>query len=285
MPSVRVDYSGLLDCYCKGRCDFSGRGFQSTLNDYINSELARIFRDHPMFQGTTCPLSEEIAEELRTTVRNWFATDVENGYGGSLLPVTLIEQRLHERYTGSPPDSIFPGPAKIGVLGIGAFATADCMPIKCKGKSLCLGTDKIGHFFQQGYMGYELSKAGFDDWVRAFFQMTEGLPVTPTPNKQILIDGKYMHFHEWFAGMRFYFMGFGESALSSYFRRWGGKIAGLTQTSTADVEANLAGQRFYEKLPELCCCIKWRASGNVGPLPPDKPCFDICEYATPGWEE
>jgi hypothetical protein len=33
------------------------------------------------------------------------------------------------------------------------------MLIVCDGKRYCIGSDKIGHFFQQGHMGYEIDIA------------------------------------------------------------------------------------------------------------------------------
>ncbi|MBL8820661.1 MAG: RHS repeat-associated core domain-containing protein, partial [Planctomyces sp.] len=280
-PAQRIDHSGLLDCYCKGTCDFSGAGIQKNLNELINAELVRLVRGR--FPDLQCPMGAAVADELRASVRNWFGSDVNDGYADP-LPVTWIEQKLHMLFSGDSPDSVFPGKMLVGAFGIG-LNSADCMPIKCNGSEFCLGTDKIGHFFQQGYMGFELGRAGFDDWVLAFFQMTEGLAVCPTPNGQKLIDGKYMHFSEWFNRTKFYFMGEGDVALQSYFRRWGGKLGGRTQSSTADVMANLAGKDFYDRLPDLCCCLKWYANNNTGPLPETQPCFDICGYVNALWEE
>jgi len=272
--SIRIDPSGLLDCFCRGRCDFGRSGVQDRLNQFITSELSRAFGE---LTGGTCPLSEPAAEEFRKSVRNWFGSD-----DGDDIPTTWIEMRLQEVLAGMT----IPGlPYVISSFPPIVIPTADCMPLKCHGRSLCIGIDKIGHFFQQGYMGYELAKAGLSDWITAFFQMTEGLPVSPTPNDQHLIDGRYVHFHEWFNSMRFYFMGFGDQFLSNYFRKWGGRLGGLTQSSSADVAANLAGKEFYDNLPNLCCCLSWYAAGNQGPLSSVTPCFDICDYLTPGWEE
>src|SRR5207244_1761662 len=67
---------------------------------------------------------------------------------------------------------------------------AACIKISCGGQDYCIGTDKIGHFFQQGHMLYELKQAiakskpgwGQDDInriVEAWSASTEGFLLHP----------------------------------------------------------------------------------------------------------
>jgi len=289
-PLDRIDPSGLLDCYCNGLCEFprSGIGFESTVNQIVNHELSLIMQRIFAVRSPElckCPLpddpddSNSPAHQFRLAIRTLLGSDVPNPYARTdifALPVTRIEQRLHKFTT--TPGQIVPGPKK-SYAGF-QYDTADCMSITCGGKRRCIGSDKIGHFFQQGYMGYELGREGLGDWALGFFQLTEDLPISPTPGKQLKVDGSYMHFHEWKNFSRFRFFGFGNRRIRSWRGEWG-----PVQKSGADVAANMAGMRFYWNAPNLCECALWLAKGEAGPPPPDIKCFDICDYIDDSWVE
>ena len=156
--------------------------------------------------------------------------------------------------------------------------TATCIRIECNGKVYTIGTDKIGHFFQQGHMLYEISVAplgptGLEGpaYAKGFAQYTEGLPISPAvPGCQ-----------EWLNHGSFAFFGLFDNEaikLSSLRERWGGRVVPRAvpqpwraQRSEADVAANLSGMRFWSDLMRG----KFTQSGG----------FDICDYINRAWVE
>jgi hypothetical protein len=209
-------------------------------------------------------LSPQQELDLAREIRDILGSNAEHSYASNFLfelPATIIEQWLHD---GGAPYGIVPGPDHLGVT------TADCMPITCGGKKLCLGTDKIGHFFQQGYMGHELVEAGLGGFVQSFFEWTEGLSIS-NKNDTTLI---------WLKNGEFNFYGFDENRIGRYQGMWG-----PAQHSKADVQANLGGMEFYSQMQEFCGCIMTHISGEHLPDLDKTKCFNICDYITGAWEE
>ena len=273
-PVLRIDRSGLVDCYCKGQCTFKkgAAGGQHLVNKMVLNAMINAYRRLGIL---CCPLSPQQETDLAKEIRDSLGSDSPNSYADHWLfdvPVITIEQRLHDQGESY---GIVRGPIK-QYLG-SDYITADCMPITCGGKNLCIGTDKIGHFFQQGYMGYELTQSRWvDAEIRAFFEWTEGLPLSTdgTPGGDEI--------RKWLENGGFPFYRFDEQSLSEYEGKWG-----QIQRSHADVEANLAGTRFYSSnVGKFCKCIMSFARGErPNPDNPADNCFDICDYITPSWEE
>ena len=258
-PVLRIDPSGLLDCYCSNwHCDRSGNGpsFNDYLNNVINDNLERALLMTIGKASCPCEYSANWIEDFRHKVRDLLAKDIGSGYGTPPSVITSVEGQLHEfeDYVSS----IWAGPRK-------PYKTADCMRISCGGKTRCIGTDKIGHFFQQGMMGWELLDAGYSvEFVRTFFEFTEGLS-----------DINYVG--------DFSFYGFDDYTKFQQFKgKWG-----PLQHSKADIAANLAGTKFYENLPSMCKCLYDRMSDVVVGATDVrmKGCFDICDYVDDFWEE
>ena len=57
----------------------------------------------------------------------------------------------------------------------GLQSLADCFLLECKGHRYCIGSDKLGHFFQQGYMAYEIQVQFGESYAWMFLLWTEGL--------------------------------------------------------------------------------------------------------------
>ena len=165
------------------------------------------------------------------------------------------------------------------------FPTADCMRIECSLGTYCIGSDKIGHFFQQGYMYWEIAKhfgaSSGRDYAISFGWWTEGLPLAPaTP-----------YITTWLETRSFPFRHFSEHRLSKYEQKWGGWVAiGVkAQRSWPDTHANVAGMEFYENsnmyglLKSLEYLHRYRyATAYPGPV---QHSFDICNYISASWIE
>ena len=132
--------------------------------------------------------------------------------------------------------------------------TAPCMKL-C---GFCVGTDKIGHMFQQGRLLYAIKRQMKDEWyAHAFSRWTEGLPLEH-------FDQKYK---DWLKEetFNFYFDGWSPTRLfgdveretrygyvvklSLLREKWGKRW--YLEASRADHQANLAGMRLWEVLNEL----------------------------------
>jgi hypothetical protein len=153
--------------------------------------------------------------------------------------------------------------ANEGASIAGVAATADCILIKCGPTATCIGSDKIGHFFQQGFMLQELRSALGERFALAVNLSTEGLfdwqrqfpDLDPASRNELLSFLVYG---------RFDFYGFGTMKIWALNRKFGGFLG--APSSSADARANLAGMGFW---------------GNVSPATR----FDICDFNVPFWEE
>jgi len=159
---------------------------------------------------------------------------------------------------------------------------APCIKVMCSGRSHCVGTDKIGHFFQQGHMIYQISSTMGNLRAIAFSKWSEGLMtdddlenLLPAEDREWLTETGSVDFTAWPY----------ESKIPAFKEKWGGiPIAGIdfAERSTADHAANLAGSSFWSKY------YKGNYHPPGGPFPfhggkGNK--FDICDFVAKEWED
>jgi hypothetical protein len=158
---------------------------------------------------------------------------------------------------------------------------ADCIWVKCKHGTYCIGTDKIGHFFEVGGLLAEIAAAKNRAYAEAFGRWTEGL-YTP-PDKYS--PAEEWEIYNWLQKESFLFLygHRGRIKLKAYERKWGGFEIGVSfgpyrfallggLPSPADQAANIAGMRFWDRF--------FLALVNEESFS-----FDICDYVTRDWVE
>jgi hypothetical protein len=158
---------------------------------------------------------------------------------------------------------------------------ADCILIKCGLANYCVGSDKFGHFFQQGHMLYEIKRfqtiralfnskdpAKYGEMAaRAFSEWTEGFGAKGNPPL-----AQRRLFEAWLESGEFEFYGFEmRRRLKEYHRIWGGRFP--LAVSFGDLRANLMGMRFYDWL----MATKDPKSFAMK--------FDICHYIRKQWTD
>ncbi len=254
------DALGFRDCYCKNKC---GNLVSSTnlINDYINNiiELARraaVARGRLDVQKWRLTLWERFAKDVPNTgrapmsgIENWVHGWLDLGEFGANR---VVQGQL--KYQSSTLNVQF----------------ADCVKIECSHGVYCLGTDKLGHFFQQGHMLYEVAVRKGRKWAEYFGEWTEGLFTRTDPDPAEAEER--VTAHQWLqkGQMNPPFHGHASSHLFDYFEKWGGslgKVAPFAQRSRPDLQANLGGMKFFL---------------NFGPRMAK---FDICNYVDADWEE
>jgi len=232
--------------------------YNNALNAHINGEIVKAIAAATT-AGTVNPTT------LGQSVRDALGSDDPN----VTLPVTLVENWIHA--------VIGQGMVLEGKATGGLVRTADCFNITCGATSYCIGSDKIGLFFQQGYMLYEIATTqGYGKaYAEAFNKYTEGL--LPRAARRLMTaedDGQAIV--EWLENGSFTFYGFTETSCPAYDNKWGGRVGTivprLAQPSKPDNEANRKGMAFYKKL------VAGRIDGTTAP-------FDICDWVNSKWEE
>jgi len=257
-PTQLFDPMGLREC----RCDCKGlMPINKEVNAIINKRLAGLIA------GTSKkPLDQSIFDA--------FGTDVA---GTGWAPATQIEEMISDLQRSKD------GASKVNEGGSfygTPFQKADCFLIACNGTRICVGTDKLGHFFQQGHMLYEVDRywdeKGWDgrgvssksamEYAYGFSLWIEGLWgagrfLQSRPNKRDSIE-------RWLWYGEFDFYGFEENSLREYKDEWG-NVPGAP-ASMQDHHAQIDGMLFYLNI------MTTKGKGFT---------FDICNYARPNWEE
>jgi RHS repeat-associated protein len=248
-PIQLVDPSGWLEACCEGRCGGLAN-FRPTLNAHINGLI------NAAIAAAATP-----GTNARSVLWGWTALDAavwaDTGYGLA-IPTTAIENWIHTQVGRG---AVKAGLKKqFGPIRGRLTDTADCMNIVCNGRASCVGSDKIGHFFQQGHMGFEIAKKKGGKYATAFFHWTEGI-------YNIIESQAFSDQLRWLQTEKFEFHHFGVVDLETYQEEWGGNVAPGTHVarSQADVWANYHGMKF------------WEAFDN-GVFGPGKKTFDICDY-------
>jgi hypothetical protein len=160
----------------------------------------------------------------------------------------------------------------IGIpVKVPTFPSAACLKLECSHGKYCIGSDKIGHFLELGYMLFQVAMEFYYDrgWERAeaFSRWTEGFAIE---DKEL---------REWLEKKSFDFFGHKERRLRNYRERWGD--LGILQRSAADLAANRQGMRFWFDLRKAL--RNGKIAGNV--RDPGDYWFDICDYVDKQWEE
>ncbi len=249
-PTSLVDPLGLRECYC----DCAGlKPINEKLNGLIRNGLSSVLYTSPR-RGRT----------VHQHVRDHFGGDVPGSGPAPQSWISLFVARWKDE-PGGP--FVNEGPSMKKTLGI--VDTADCILVRCGGEDICIGTDKLDHFFQQGYMLYEITRAKSWEYAVAFAKWTEGLYVPGTDPTGIAIDnwlesGDFIFYGEEFEGM---------TSLAEFEGIWGGFVG--APASAADLAANLMGGAFFRSLG-----VYLEPSLGTPPLFE----FDICNFVTEQWD-
>ena len=240
--TVWLDPTGLLPCTCT--CDPGQAPANNNINNIVNDVLRNV-RGRP--------------------IRNVLVNDLVTG--GPFE--TGIEEDIRSQMNS--------GDAPVKNCGGG---TAPVMVLQCGSDRFCVGTDKIGHFFEEGLAYYDIAVThghgldyaiGWGEWTEGLvpngmdanmweflhnqvgqiaFDMAGG--PTPRPGGSTVFPAG-----DWFGY-------FGDTGL------FGNALDPNGSASPADLAANLSGYYFWERF----------LSSPEG-RPPQ---FDICDFAHPGWD-
>ena len=262
--SNQVDILGLLDCHCSERDGEGLFDLTARLNGYVSRQIAL--------------LTKANKKPSIYAIREIFSRDVIEKYQGraGLSAIDAWIQGLDEQRSSRPRWR-----REKGYRGLGYYWSS-CIKITCKGKTRCVGADKISHFFQQGFMLWELDKKGENpDRAAAFSKWTEGL-----------YDDEKMEFgeeiHAWLYAGNYLFYNMspgirpkfgividisGNGGIQSWRNQWGGFVGSVP--SSGDHNSNIYGSSFWRRLDS------WRRNGNPdvhkrGDIDYFK--FDICDY-------
>jgi hypothetical protein len=193
------------------------------------------------------------------------------------LPIPLIEQWIYNLQLRAGRPYVAPTAAPPWT----AWFHAGCVKVRCGGKDYCVGVDKIGHFFQQGYILFRLYHA-----------LSERFPALPPPALTLIVS---VVVNGWTEGFRFgpldtivfpaiqllgpvYFPGYGTIRPSDWYSLWGGfGIPGCpfgfcAAMSVGDLAANFSGFAFWQGLMK-------------DPVAFMRKGFDICNYLPQYWLE
>jgi RHS repeat-associated protein len=285
-PVDSVDPTGLLDCQCRGRCN-SLEPMNEMLNKYINDVL-----DEQAWVGVRAAQElENIIGESKLSTRQIFAEiAMRNVYNHLAAEVSWLS---HPFWSKSAIEAwIYKVPSDYQSNSGKRYKAqpyAQCIGITCSKGTYCIGSDKIGHFFQQGSMLQEIMRAKGKAYAEAFGNWTEGLFAAPDPHSPFFSKedlAKFREIDKWLREEKFTFSrgDWGTIKLSKYRNKWGNfegpntDLGGLhlamfgAVASKADVQSNLEGMRFWQKLEDS---VFWNKTFN----------FDICDYVSAEWEE
>jgi RHS repeat-associated protein len=256
-PVDATDPFGLIECNCPPEQCAGLNPINDLLNDHINSLIKEAFRLGPPVNHILYDLTAVDAPLLER---------LPMGY---ILPVSVVElwiDQLGSDYVAAP---------------VAPFLTrwfhAPCLKVTCEGRNYCIGADKIGHFFQQGHLLYELLQRLMEQNPRLERDML--IPIVEVVNAWTegfsygVGDKRIMDFLKPLRLISFYKMGFIKP--SDWYEKWGGVglpncFLGLCAArSTADLAANMAGLTFWLQV-------------MADPRQFD---FDICRYMNPKWVE
>ena len=248
-PMYFTDPSGLLPCLCK--CDPGQQPANAIVNDAVNQTLAFGVLQHLL--------------DLFTNGTNETVLDIlEEDFIGSGSPLqTGIEQSIIQEATNAGVIK----DCKKGLSSVGVVV------LNCRGKTFCVGTDKFGHFFEEGLAYYEIVQHGLGlEHAIAWGELTEGVLQVDTCNWDILNS-----LHSEIGNIEI-FLAFGgptKKPFKDWFGLfgdkhplWGTPIDPNGIVSPADLAANLAGFHFINDF-----------------LNGDKQTpFDICDHVNGSWD-
>ena len=204
-----ADPFGLLECDCKPSDCAGLPPINSAINDHVNDSISNGLAPRDGMcngWGSLCRVRDGIASDN----------------GAAVASQTQIEIYL-QNLGRTQPNTFLP---------FSRIPSAGCMTIDCFGVRKCIGTDKMGHMFQQGFMLFQLYQDAGLEAALAFSHFTEGLPVR----------GDQLN---WLNSDNFDFYGFDENRLLQYRGIWGG---GPIAASPQDHDANVSGMVFYNDL-------------------------------------
>jgi RHS repeat-associated protein len=250
-PRVKTDPTGLKECYCTLAECLELDPINNALNAEINRQIQAAVSTTELL--TEFDLFNRLARDVPKTVP----------------PETWIEDWIRDKqrkYCRNPPNP--------PISAIRRPYYAACIRIDCGFLPYCVGTDKIGHFFQQGHMLYELMNAlgkrkpPLEGWdivriVKEWSAATEGFPLDPK-TADILRELSWLKFYGMPSNNPFY-----------YLNIWGGLYINLvvasitTARSLPDLAANLKGLNFWQQVLANPRGFK----------------FDICNFISRDWLE
>jgi RHS repeat-associated protein len=242
-PTNLWDLLGLLDADCD-QCDCDGL---KDITEKLNGHVQNIIQ-----MGGTL---DDIRDRLSTD--EWYTS-----YSYGLTSIDLWINNLGEDYCKLKP---FKFRARVPFTGAG-YRWASCIKITCgsTNNAKCIGADKISHFFQQGYMLYEIASAfkHGKEYAVEFSKWTEGLyknPENPTKIEQDVdnwLQGGGFKFHDMEGSgalekdPKTGAMRNNRNRISGWKNKWGniGPFGILSPPSVPDHKANLSGLRFWQAL-------------------------------------
>ena len=236
--TVWLDPTGLLPC--TSPCDLNQAPANNVINDIVNEALgSRHGR----------PIRDVLVDALIT----------------GTLTETGIEQDLRSQINS--------GDRRIKS---GDDGTSPVMVLQCGSDRFCVGTDKIGHFFEEGLAYYDIAVTHGHglDYAVAWGEWTEGL----VPNGMDANMWEFLHNQ---VGQITFDMAPGPtakpggSAWPASYLDWFGWFGDSGKdpkgdASPADLAANLSGYDFWDRL-----------MNSPEGRPPQ---FDICDFVHPGWD-
>ena len=316
-PVSKVDPDGMLECTCKGQCK-ELPAVNSQLNRHIQRELDFNFA---RTSEAYAPISDKVSREKEIRAELWGVTPgtakhrkLRKELYDLRMSMRAVRVRnrdkqkreLYRRLGDEASSKVIASKTKIEAwlygenAGLPAkyrrksslpkqFSTgyAPCIYVTCPHGKYCIGTDKIGHFFQQGGMLAEIRELLGESYAKAFGEWSEGLYTPPETGA----SAEARKIYKWLTTGMFTFrwaIPHKRVAVSKYRNRWGGfayylMVPGAEGSalpvysigaarSKADMAANMAGMRFWRKFErEIWDNTWWR--------------FDICKWVDKTWVE
>lgn len=224
-----TDELGLTPCPCP--CDKNTPDLTQQLNDIVNKELDYFSKANKGFMKSA------------STLRNFIEMKFISGGQGTLSGIEKILEKMTPSCLGNP-----------------------LLSRVMKLCERCVGTDKIGHFFEEGLIYYDIAythKKGVD-LAKKFGLWTEGMAINhltadefdflERPNITVNHGGKQTKLPGFFS-------------LYGLLGDWGFDKNG--DSSPADIAANESGLSFWETI--------MASNGSPGS-------FDICKYVNDSWD-
>ncbi len=277
-----IDPTGLRECDCKNKNGCKGlKDARQKLNKFVNkkiqfaksnykSTLMAVIHDSDDYESPLDLFWDMVAEDD--------PTQFVLPFGFIPLASTHIENEIIFNWSDEYRKSNYHRKGK-----------ADCIKITCPyrtqfafTRSYCIGTDKIGHFFQQGHQGYEIWKeAGLDSDAakvlgKGYLDWTEGL-YKPTKQNE--------HITNWLKKGYFTFKVYGDKPfkLSKDERRYGDIRQPIPLYPWFSIDIQIAVASPQDQQANFRGMDWWKKYHNNWNNPDFK--FDICDHVSDKWVE
>lgn len=270
-PMAAVDPSGLLECNCKGQCGCL-KYSEHLINRHVNKLIAKAKKQKDPGAFLLKELSSEETHKMLWVIRLSYTRVMK------WIRDNFPEDRIKKSGKSWMADCIY-------VCNV-TQAESPTIEIELK-PGFCIGTDKVGHFFDVGHILWDISSQfskehalRFSEWTELLYEPPRGLLKDETKEEKI---------YEWLTTGQFKKTdpATGEQVVidvAEWEGKWGGRTMKLpvnmvgplpvfkrvqvVATSWADDAANKAGREF------------WKAFYG-GALEE----FRLCDYVDHSWVE